>query len=298
MYHGGGARAGGGARQGAGPPRLQARQRDGQPRRPGARHGLRAGAAGREAGRRTARRGRDRREWRRREGGVVTTQRLPAPLAEPGAPIAPLDGSTLVLTPVSGDHAPARVSSRRRLGDVRPAADAHRRDDGNARVHGARAVPRPRDRRAHAISSRSASRSTRRCTASARSRGNTLMALTTNVVNGTDSRGAGEHQGAAVDPEDPAARPARERRRALPVDGGAARGAGEEPGGRAAAMAVGDRARCCSRWRFGRSACARGWPIRRRRCGGGPEKLAGIWELVPPGAAGDAAPGAAARRVS
>src|SRR3954462_13336404 len=34
------------------------------------------------------------------EGGVVTTQRLPAPLAEPGAPVAPLDGSTLVLSSV------------------------------------------------------------------------------------------------------------------------------------------------------------------------------------------------------
>src|SRR4029079_11231238 len=33
---------------------------------------------------------------------VVNTQRLPAPLAEPGAPIAPLDGSTLVLA--SGGH--------------------------------------------------------------------------------------------------------------------------------------------------------------------------------------------------
>ena len=35
--------------------------------------------------------------------GVTTTQRLPAPLAEPGAPVAPLDGSTLVLTPSGGN---------------------------------------------------------------------------------------------------------------------------------------------------------------------------------------------------
>src|SRR5262245_55881698 len=35
--------------------------------------------------------------------GVVTTQRLPAPMAEPGAPIAPLDGSTLVLASASND---------------------------------------------------------------------------------------------------------------------------------------------------------------------------------------------------
>ena len=49
--HGGRARAGGRARRGAGPPRLQARQRHGRPRRPGARHGLRARAPGqREAG--------------------------------------------------------------------------------------------------------------------------------------------------------------------------------------------------------------------------------------------------------
>ena len=46
------------------------------------------------------------------EGGVVTTQRLPAPLAEPGAPIAPLDGSTLVLTPCRAIT--ARTSSSRR----------------------------------------------------------------------------------------------------------------------------------------------------------------------------------------
>jgi serine/threonine protein kinase len=32
------------------------------------------------------------------EDGVTSTQRLPAPLAQPGAPIVPLDGSTLVLT--------------------------------------------------------------------------------------------------------------------------------------------------------------------------------------------------------
>ncbi len=35
--------------------------------------------------------------------GVVTTQRLPAPLAEPGAPVAPLDGSTLVLASAAND---------------------------------------------------------------------------------------------------------------------------------------------------------------------------------------------------
>ena len=37
--------------------------------------------------------------------GVTTTQRLPAPLAEPGAPIAVLDGSTLVLTPTAATRA-------------------------------------------------------------------------------------------------------------------------------------------------------------------------------------------------
>src|SRR6188768_4268295 len=35
--------------------------------------------------------------------GVTTTQRLPAPLAEPGTPVAVLDGSTLVLTPGAGN---------------------------------------------------------------------------------------------------------------------------------------------------------------------------------------------------
>ena len=113
VYMRGGARAGGGARQGAGPPRLQARQRHGQPRRPGARHGLRARAPGREAGGATARR-RERGAKAMVDGGsgATATQRLPAPLAEPGAPIAPLDGSTLVLTPVG------RRLARGRPGDV------------------------------------------------------------------------------------------------------------------------------------------------------------------------------------
>ena len=63
----------------------------------------------REAGRgeRRTPSGQSRRPSRAADGaGVVTTQRLPAPLAEPGAPIAPLDGSTLVLTPVAGDSRP------------------------------------------------------------------------------------------------------------------------------------------------------------------------------------------------
>ena len=54
VFIGRGPRAGGRARQGPGPPRLQDRQRDGQPRPPRARHGLRARAPG--AGEAAARR--------------------------------------------------------------------------------------------------------------------------------------------------------------------------------------------------------------------------------------------------
>ena len=56
------------------------------------------------------------------------------------------------------------------LGKFRRAPDENRRDDGHAGVHGAGAVPRHADRRAHRISSASASRYTRPCTASGRSR--------------------------------------------------------------------------------------------------------------------------------
>ena len=38
------------------------------------------------------------------------------------------------------------------------------------------------------------------------------------------------------------------------------------------------RARCCWRWASA-SGCGRGWRIRSPLCGGGPERLAGIWEL-------------------
>ena len=74
------ARAGGRARQGPGPPRLQDRQRDGQPRSPRARHGLRPRAPGGEArgrGRRTGGTERPRRS-RFRSGSSAAARRSTA----------------------------------------------------------------------------------------------------------------------------------------------------------------------------------------------------------------------------
>ena len=164
MFIGGGARARRRARQGARPPRLQARQRDGRPRRPGARHGLRPRAPG------AARSG---------DGAAPATPAgadvdAKPPLGDRGSrarrrrPMRPTRRRTLVIAQASR----RRVRSRSRPGSV-DMFDAQLtrtgRDDGHAGVHGARAVPGRRRPTRAPISSASASRSTRRSTASARS---------------------------------------------------------------------------------------------------------------------------------
>ena len=179
-------------------------------------------------------------------------------------------------------HVRRGAGARRRGGDVRGAADAHGRDDGNAGVHGARAVPgHARPTRAP-ISSASASRSTRRCTASGRSRGNTMYALTNNVVQG-------KVRDAPANANVPlwirkillrGLRPTVGER--FPVDGRPARRAGEEPGDEAAQGGGGRRRR-----RVLPVALAVGikqsLADHRAVCGGGPARLAGVWELWRPG---------------
>ena len=142
---------------------------------------------------------------------------------------------------------PAGVDS----GRFDDAADAHRGDDGHARVHGARAVPRDGDRRAH----RSVQLLRRALEALYGERpfaGNTMFALTSNVVQGKVREAPANSERAALASQGAAPRAAADARRALPVDGRAAPGAGEEPGrpaakagvqGRAALLAVGARLR-------------------------------------------------------
>ena len=85
---------------------------------------------------------------------------------------------------VDQDAVPARAAGRGRrvhtvhLRPVRRPPHAHRRHDGNARLHGARAVLRHGDRRAHRSVQLLRARSTRRSTASGRSRGTTSPTLT------------------------------------------------------------------------------------------------------------------------
>jgi serine/threonine protein kinase len=112
----------------------------------------------------------------------TTTQRLPAPMAEPGAPIAPLDGSTMVLNGSSQDPRPADID----------ASNAVRFDERLTRTGAMMGTPaymapeqfrgKPTDARTDQFSF---------CVALYEAlygerpfAGNTLMALTTNVVNG------------------------------------------------------------------------------------------------------------------
>ncbi len=76
----------------------------------------------------------------------VVAQPIPIRILTSGSSV---DGDGPQTVVVTGDHAAPHPDRRAfELGHVRRAADAHGRDDGDARVHGARAVPRHADRRA------------------------------------------------------------------------------------------------------------------------------------------------------
>ena len=99
--------------------------------------------------------------------------------------------------------------------------------------------------------------------------GNTLMALTTNVVNGKIREAPAQFQRAGVDSQDPAARPARvaptSATRGRPICWTRWRRTRPSRGGERRTSA----APCCWRWRWA-SARTRGWPIARRRAAARP----------------------------
>ena len=116
------------------------------------------------------------------ERPIVTTQRLPAPLVESGAPIAPLSGSTLVLTPTGGD-------SRTPDLEVSNSAVFDQRLTRTGAMMGTPAYMAPEQFRGHPTDARTDQFAF--CIALYEAlygerpfAGNTLMALTTNVVNG------------------------------------------------------------------------------------------------------------------
>ena len=190
---------------------------------------------------------------------------------EVGTGTLPLDRrGTLVLNPAQGDSARHAVVGLR---PVRRAPHPHRRDDGNAGVHGARAVLRQGDRRAD--------RSVQLL------RGALRGALRRAAVPGEEAdradrerragdhpRGAGRDEGSVLGAADPAARAAVGAGRAVPVDGGAAGGAREGPARDTAEVGgLARRWRCC-RWRSA-SAFARAWSIDAPSATARAEKLAG-----------------------
>jgi eukaryotic-like serine/threonine-protein kinase len=214
--------------------------------------------------------------------GVTTTQRLPAPLAQPAAPVVPMDGSTMVLSAVESDPRSSDLeTSNSQMFDQRltrtgammgtPAYMAPEQFRGNP-------TDARTDQFAFCIALYEALYGERPFA------GNTLMALTTNVVNGKirDAPATGSNvplwvrkillRGLRVT--------AAER---FPSMGELLDALGKNP-------AVAQR-----RWFVATAAMLlavgtgfginRGLADRPPACGGGPDKLAGIWELVGAGGA-------------
>ena len=200
VFRDAGARARGGARGRPGAPRLQARQRDGRHRRARARARLRAGARARGSASPATR--------RRRAGSIADEPRR----GRRQACDARRDARrrTVVGRPSRGVG--AVVDALVGASPARDAADAGGRDRRHAAVHGARAAPRRRATTRAPISSASASRSTRRSTASGRSTApDVRRAVEPTSCTGEMRAAAGERDGAGVAARDRAAR-ARGRR--------------------------------------------------------------------------------------
>ena len=228
------------------------------------------------------------------ERPIVTTQRLPGPMVESGAPIAPLSGSTLVLTPPGED-------SRTPDLEVSNSAVFDQRLTRTGAMMGTPAYMAPEQFRGNPTDARTDQFAF--CVALYEAlygerpfAGNTLMALTNNVVNGKvreaptatkvplwirkillrGLRVNADERWASMEDliEALGKNPAIKRRKAAGIVLSAVA---------MAFVVVGIRQSVADP---------------RAVCSGGPEKLAGIWELVGPGEGGDAASGAPAPGVS